>query len=31
MTTAYDFSFRDLDGQPQALAGYRPGPARVRW
>ncbi len=26
MTTAYDFSFRDLDGQPQALAGYRGHP-----
>ena len=26
MTTAYDFSFRDLDGQPQALARYQGHP-----
>ncbi|PAM39278.1 glutathione peroxidase, partial [Acinetobacter baumannii] len=26
MTTAYDFSFRDLDGQPQALAQYQGRP-----
>ncbi len=26
MTSAYDFSFRDLDGQPQALDQYRGRP-----
>ena len=26
MTTAYDFSFRDLEGQPQALAQYQGRP-----
>ncbi|MCF3469710.1 MULTISPECIES: glutathione peroxidase [Stenotrophomonas] len=26
MTSAYDFSFRDLDGQPQALARYQGHP-----